>query len=378
MSEVTARAGGRAKNSGFLKGMVFLLGVADAAGTFMIYAWGLPPADKGDVRVPCICVILAMFAGTAVHELGHAIAALVCGWRIVMFTVRPFAWRIPSPSLAVVGKRSFPPFAGFVSAVPGSAKALTARRWAAFIAGGPVASLVFALGLGAAALVFDHAGAHAMFRAAICAGFGVHSAGVCLRALVPRGFNSDGARLRQAFGATEELAESRVVVWLLALLKVKIRPRDLPAWMIEALRAEPGGARLADSLVITRILDKKSPDFSAARRRLDAYRARHGAGGWLCACDAYVAAMYEGDLKQVERALREGKGRDVVPELTAAARAAGCARLRDREASRRYLAEMDAIVRRGSPFRDDFMADARRNVEALLRMPAPGPARPSP
>jgi len=373
MSEAQAKAARGARRWNFLEALLFTLGVADGVGTLLIYAWGLSPVDRGNVRVAFFCVLAGAFTGTVVHELGHAIAALICGWRIIVFTVRPFAWRIPAPDLVMARGQTFRQFAGFVTAVPGSAKTLTVGRWVAFIAGGPLASLVFALYLGGMAWVLWNGGAVSPkihFLVAICAGFAAHSAMVCIRTLVPRrgaSFSSDGAKLLKALIKWEKLAEGRAGVWVIALMKYRIRPRDLPAWMVEAVHAEPAGARIWNALEISRMLDGPAPDVAVVRGRLEAHRQIYGPSEWLCACDAFVAAMYEDDLARAERALGEWQGSRAIPELTAAALAAFNARLGNPDETRRYLDEMDRILRLASPFRDDCYGDIKRNVEGLLR-----------
>jgi hypothetical protein len=318
---------------------------------------------------------VGIFFGTIVHELGHAAAALICGWRVIVFTVKPFAFRLPNPSLVLAGRQTFPKYAGFVASVPGELSVMTLRRRIAVIAGGPAASLAFAVYLAGMALLLRKASGHSpelVFLSAVCAGFALHSLCVCVRTLLPRTeaeFSSDGAKLLQAFSKRPN-PELRAVTWLGQYMRYRVRPRDIPEWLIEAARDEsgqPANRARIDSFAVARILDAPAPDFGAARRRIEAFRARHGMSDWLCACDAYVAALHEGDGERGRSVLAAWHGKVSVPELTAAAHAAVCAREGNPAETARFLLQMHAILRAKSPFRDACYADITRSVEALLR-----------
>jgi len=290
---------------------------------------------------------------------------------VLVFTVKPLAFRLPNPSLVLVGRQRFPNYAGFVASAPGELNVLTKPRRIAIIAGGPAASLVFALYLAGMALLLRKASAGSpelLFLAAVCAGFALHSLCVCIRTLLPRtdgDFSSDGAKLRKALSKAPN-PELRAATWLGQYLRYRIRPRDIPDWLIEAARAELNEGRLFDSITVARLLDDPTPDAGAARRRIEVFRARHGSSDWLCACDAYVAALLEGDAERGKKILAAWQGNITVPELHAAARAAISAREGNPAETERYLSQMQALLRAKSPFRDACYADIARNVEALL------------
>src|SRR5262245_9907321 len=80
-----------------------------------------------------------------VHELGHAVAAALAGWRVWIFHVAPLAlWTHPF-AIRLVGDMNGPDSGGFVLALPGSAAVDTWRRKAWVSAGGPIASWAFAV-----------------------------------------------------------------------------------------------------------------------------------------------------------------------------------------------------------------------------------------
>lgn len=354
----------------FMETLVVIIGIADVTTAMLIYIWGLPAEYRGDRILPFVCLMAGVFAGTLVHELGHAAAAVICGWRIIIFGVRPVALRFRNPALVLGGKRSFPHVRGFVVAVPDQAGVLTRRRWVAFIAGGPAASLLFALYLGLLALAFAHAAlptAYTKFLAALCAGFGIHSFCTCVRTLLPRGPATDGAKLLAARARTKPLPQLSVGFWVAVLMRYRIRARDLPGWMVEALQTDPAQQRSHASIAIARLLDAKTPDYAEARRQIEIFREKYGVSEWLCACDAYVAALHEGDTARAARALAVPHAQHPAPALTLAAKAALSARAGLPRQTRRHLSDMEKILARASPFKDRAYADARKNIEAVLR-----------
>jgi hypothetical protein len=361
-----------APHAKFFAVLIFILGFADGFSTFIIYMRGLPPTGHANAPMAFACVFLGIFTGTLIHELGHAAGALIAGWRVVVFAVRPFAMRFPNASFVLAGKKTFPGKLGFVMAVPGRLETLTPGRWACFIAAGPAASLFFAVYLGLGALALSHRvpTPTASFFAALCAGFALHSACVCLITLLPRGLPgsvSDGAKLLTACAAWHGIPEMDVLPWLLALLKHNIRPRDLPGWMVEATGSTGQYAMLHDTFIIARLLDARPLDSRQTRKKLDQFRAIYGATEWLCACDAYLAAIYEADPGRAAACLAMPQTQRLVPELTLAAQAALRARLGEEHAMKAYLSEMEQILFRGSPFRNDSYADIRRDVERVLQ-----------
>jgi len=376
MSELSAKRPVSAASDSAVKFLSLVISIADGCVTFLIYVAGLPPGDRPDTFLPLGLVFASMYAGTFVHELGHAIGAIISGWRVIIFAVRPFALHLANANFVLGGKKTFPKRLGFVVAVPGSPIALSAGRWAVFIAGGPVASFLFALYLGLAAAVLSKSAAmssEVRFSTAICVGFAIHSFCVCILTLLPRkqpGHTSDGWKLLRAIADPHNLAERKATFWLAALRSNRIRPRALPQWMIDEIPPDAAkSARLTkayDELKIARILDAKKPDFIEARQKIEQFRHKYGASEWLCGCDAYVAAIHENDPDRAATVLAIPHSEHPVPELTLAAKAALSARLGMEEDMERYLSEMDKVLYRNSPFKNVCYADIRRNIQALF------------
>ncbi len=92
-------------------------------------------------------VLLAWFPSVLAHELGHAIAAWICGWRVWMVHVAPLAWRSHPHSLQLVGYLRGREMGGFVVCHPPSENNDTRARTMLISAGGPIASWAFGFAL---------------------------------------------------------------------------------------------------------------------------------------------------------------------------------------------------------------------------------------
>jgi hypothetical protein len=377
MSETAAKTSSPTPSDGLMRALALIISMSAGFVAFFIYASGMPADGQTRPALLFGLSLIGIFVATLIHELGHAIAALLAGWRIIVFAVQPFAIHFPNSNLAIPGKKQFAGRLGYVAAVPASPETLTVTRWMIFVAGGPAGSFCFAAYLAAMAWIFSSAASQSpelRFLTALCAGFALQSACTGITTLLPRqapSFTTDGWKLRRAWSKPENLPERNVLPWLLALRKYRIRPRDIPQWMVDDIRQRAmssGTYRpLSDMMEIARLLDEKQPDFRLARQKIEAFRQAHGADDWLCHCDAYVAAFHEGDVDRARRALAVPHAKVRAPELAFAAHAALGAREGNEALTRRHLADMETTLRLNSPFRDKCYADIRRDIEALLR-----------
>jgi hypothetical protein len=97
---------------------------------------------------PLISLAIILFGGFAavlVHELGHAVAAWLVGWRVWIIHVAPFALRLDGGSFRIVSGYDGPDFAGFVLPSPAAPRHDTKLRAAFISAGGPLASWLMAV-----------------------------------------------------------------------------------------------------------------------------------------------------------------------------------------------------------------------------------------
>jgi hypothetical protein len=154
----------------------------------------------------------------------------------------------------------------------------------------------------------------------------------------------------------------------------QVRLRDRPAWMVAAAESatyptEEIGSHMTRYLAtaeIGTVLDSVTVDVPLARRLIDEHRATYGDGDWLASCDAWLAAIWEGDAERASAALARHRGKTTIPQMTLAAEAAIAARTGDASTAKARLREMDKEIRQLSPFRDETFRDIRRQVEALL------------
>jgi Peptidase family M50 len=317
-------------------------------------------------------LVLGLFFSTLVHESGHAFAAWVCGWKVILFVVRPFGFQIPNRDLAIVPSQLNEHAGGWVSSVPGGPDVDTDWRWATIIVAGPIADLLLAIaallvGSGVVPLTEGNGtvGNALGFGLALQALYGT------LFSLLPgeRPGGSDGDILR-ALARGDGDWPGRPVTWQLGLLGNNVRLSAVPEWLMAQGRAaaqtQDWIARHMAGLEIGRVLDSAPVDASRARALIEDFRGRYGTDGWLAACDAWLAATWEDRVDSAKSALDAPQNGPGVPELTMAAEAMIAARTGETERARVLLREMMATVKEKSPFRNPTFQDLRRQVEVLL------------
>ena len=316
------------------------------------------------------CLVLGSLVATLVHEIGHAMAAHLVGWQVIVFAVKPIAVRLPNPSVAVDRDRHERGVIGWVASIPKCKAVATAHRYGWIVAGGPLASAAFGLVLlifGADVLRYFNC--HEGLQAHICAGLGIQSLAVFI-ATLSLSERSDGSKLVDLLRKGEKSTLLHPIGWYGTLFHNEVRLRDRPAWLIDAaqpaLRKAGMGDANFDALTVGRALDAKDVNVIEARMLLDAYRQQHAANDWLTSCDAYLCAVFEHDLSQAKTLLARRYGPPEIPQLVCAAEAAVAAAEGDVALTRRTLTAMDRFVNAKARFRDATYRDIRRNIERLL------------
>ena len=314
------------------------------------------------------------------HEAGHAIVARAVGWRVIIFTVRPFAWRVRYRDLTWLPLRRGGN-AGFVSTVPCQPETASPKRYAALVLAGPLTNLLLA-----ALLILGSTGWMAYFdRPALGAsltafGLGLQSLAMGISNLVPKD-HSDGALLLRYWRGEHARAGIDALIWLHRMRIHCERLRDYPRWMIERARAtvDPpeGLVAILDSIEVGMLLDSEVVDPVAARHALDWYRATHGASEWLNSCDAYFTAVREKDAARARAILWRGESSEDMRPMVAAAEAAVAAIEGDSATARTRLADMRAAVKAASPYRNLTFRDLGRQTEALIAAHAAQPSSPA-
>jgi hypothetical protein len=303
---------------------------------------------------------------TLLHEAGHALAARACGWRVIVFAVRPFAIRLPDRDIVFLGRRWYTRQSGWVLSVPARPAVATRGRFAIIVAAGPVVCLLLAVPLLAATT------APGRGAGLIACGFGVLALRSCLFSLLPSthaGGTSDGQSLWRLW-RDESWTTLRPALWLKAMLDYNIRLRDLPRWMIDAVPepapVEEWRVRYVATMEIGIVLDSMPVDVARARKLIDAYRVRFGATEWLDSVDSYCAAIWEAEGEKAQATLWTGQRSEEMRPMVLAAEAAVAARRGDGATARMRLDAMRGAVKAESPFHNATFDDIGRQIEGLL------------
>lgn len=323
-------------------------------------------ASEGEVLLAILYLVLGLSLSTLVHESGHALAALACGWNVILFVVRPFGLQVPNRDFAFVPNELNDDAGGWVSSVPGHAAVDTNWHWAIIVMAGPIADVLLAA---EAFLVWSDGGRTG--ASALGFGLGLQALQGALFSFLPgeRTGRSDGDKLRAIFRGDYDLP-GRPVVWQLGLLRDNVRLSAIPDWLIAegkaAAQSEDWIARHITQVDIGRILDSAPVDAVRARALIEDFRGRYGTDGWLAACDAWLAAIWENQVDRAKAALKRPQNGPGVPELTIAAEAAIAARMGEADSARILLRKMTAALKEKSPFSNPTFQDIRRQVEDLL------------
>jgi len=312
-------------------------------------------------------LVIGGFIATIGHEAGHAIAAMTSGWRVLVFAVRPFALQFHPPHLAWMPRGHEPGIAGFVAAIPATADQAKPMRWARYIAAGPIASMTLAVAaFAAASLLKPRIDTDALRVSHLAFGLGLQALAQCCFSLLPDARSTtrtDGVKLLALYKSREAPS---ALIWLLSARHYKLRLCDLPAWMVAKARESASDeiGHLLDTLEIGMLLD--AGDGAAARIKLTEYLDRHGPNEWAAYCDAYLAAMMEGDAASAAAKYWTGPKSPELASLSHAAQAAVDARAGRRQAAHEQLKAMRRALRANSPLRDPTYQVIAKRVEALL------------
>lgn len=323
--------------------------------------------------------LIAMVLTLVVHEAGHAVGATLAGWRVVVFSVWRLAYHVHNRRFVMLAGSDLHELAGWVLAVPASARHDTRGRQAVLVAGGPVANLtqaaiafVWAAGATPGAMIFG------VEVAPLMLGFGYLGIGMFVGNVIPREdgeFTSDGRVLLTLL--RDGHRETWALTWAAAMLGTNVRLKDLPQWMLDEVlarrEADPELARWCATIEIGQTLDRSPVDAALARLQIDRFRDAHGQNDWLLACDAFLAAVDERDLDRATRMIAQLGDPCELPQMEAAACAAAYQLAGDSAPAAEWLDRMDAIIAARSPFPDLTFRDIRARVESLRPLAGEAP-----
>ena len=316
--------------------------------------------------------LLTYWLVVLLHELGHAVAALVCRWKIVVFAAGPIGFQFHNREFAFIPRSKRDELAGFVFAMPTNRQDWTRVRNMWIVAGGPIANLLLAAVAFAGGVVGETA-ENGRLNSALLA-VGLMSSAMAFNSLTPSsrtGRSSDIQQLRRLARMSDQaFLRQRAVGWLYGLAKHKVRLRELPLWMLDEAQemAEHGdaSARFAvEALHVGIVLDSPPVDLRGARNLLNQFRDEHGASAWLDCCDAYFTAVWEADPVAARAKLWHGEMDRELRPLALAAEASVLAREGDNLAAMKSLKQMRESLER-TPFTDRTFRDIGRQIEALL------------
>jgi hypothetical protein len=317
-----------------------LVGAAIGASVTLGVAWlaRSGPASGGDPTLALVrgalhalgpwdllAVPLLWLLAVLVHELGHLVGGLSQGMRFLLFIVGPFRVRQTASGIKADWYLRAATFGGLVATVPTSSNP-PRRVWLALIAGGPVASLVLALLLTAAAFGAEgRVAAYAWLTAAI-------SAATFLTTAIPAkagGFLTDGRQFIEVLRGGPSVAHRNALTAIFGEGMAGTRPRERDAAAYERALALTGHDPLRDVgtwlLAFHRALDER--DFDAASRWIDQVALHHddypiGFRQALANEVAFFAARYRQEPERAAQWLLLAEGGLVDPPSRALAQGA--------------------------------------------------------
>ncbi len=255
----------------WLKNIAFFLVFAALGGlTGVIIGRSLKHATRKPDDWILLALPLAIFAAIAWHELGHALAGRLAGFRLYLFAAGPLRIDRLGHSLHFSFNRDIRLWGGVAASIPPPdalpSPAQLQRAMLRLVAGGPIFSLIGALALPSPAQlqramlrlvaggpIFSLLGALVLLPAAwllqplsinaagLLAITGFLSFAIALATCIPSraaGFLSDGARILQLLRKGPEAAQWCSLA-ALSSLSTTLRPRDWPPALIDEIAAIP-------------------------------------------------------------------------------------------------------------------------------------------
>lgn len=342
---------------------------------------------------------LSRFGATLVHELGHAVGALLVGWRIAIVTAWPVALHVSAGRIIISDRVNTSDGGGYMFSTPSALSYNRAWRYVVIILAGPLTSLAAAIGV--LWLAFSqfppiptlspdfHGKAPALnllqpemarLYFCVCVGFALMNFAAFLRTIIPAPVfakQNDGRMVLDLLRNRSRSAE-RMVIWVEWLLHYRVRLRDIPDWMYDAARAENSKAislpPIYDQYDIGRALDAKTVHPERARALIEAFRTTHGDSNWLLNCDAWLAAVHENNVERAESALARRQYDTGGKAMHAAAEGAVAARRGQHKVVEKKLWWLDQELAAESAFPNATFRDIRKTIQAIA---ASTPAEPS-
>jgi len=235
---------------------------------FLVLASDFRPPPALPLPVALLALFPLSWLHALGHELGHAVAARLVGFRVLLLAVGPLRLRATQTGARLERSHTSRYFGGLVSAVPNTSDNLRRRRFVV-VAGGPAASILVLL---LAAAGYRTALLHSPVLAAWLYLFAVLVFATLILTLIPyqrHGIWNDGGQMLQLARGGPIVEQQLALTLLNSALVGGVRPRDLdPALLARALAAgQPNVVLGGHWLAYWRELD--GGDVAAAAAHLD-------------------------------------------------------------------------------------------------------------
>jgi hypothetical protein len=232
-----------------IAGIILLMGVGGIAGYWGGYMGFKASASmSGPVVLATVLLIIPLFfIVIAAHEAGHALAGITMKFDFRMYVVGPFLWDKEQTGWRFKWNKNVNTFGGMVICIPPPVDNLS-KRFAVYVAGGPLASLILAAFLCGAYMVLSSVsvsgGWFTVMLNLLYIG-SVFSAIIFLLTIVPfhtGGFSSDGARMLRLLRGGDTARFEVLLLNIISASMAGIRPAQYNVHSLQLAQA------LADQL----------------------------------------------------------------------------------------------------------------------------------
>lgn len=187
------------------------------------------------------------FVAVGVHEFGHVVGGWIGGGRLLLYVVGPFMWRRTPAGLKFSWNRQVNLGGGLAACLPLDPGAVSAKRFAVMIAGGPVSSLVLAVLLAGVAGLLSvgepgSARALAQHQAVFGAAVSLLIFAVTAWPGVAGGFKSDGRRFVELLRGDARSEQEKAMIVLSVSSLSGVRPADYDPVLIAQVTALRDGS----------------------------------------------------------------------------------------------------------------------------------------
>lgn len=187
------------------------------------------------------------FVAVGVHEFGHVVGGWIGGGRLLLYVVGPFMWRRTPVGLKFSWNRQVNLSGGLAACLPLDPGAVSAKRFATMIAGGPVSSLVLAAMLaGVAGLlsVGEPGAGRALLQHQAVFGAAISLLIFAVTAMpgAAGGFKSDGRRFWELLRGDARSEQEKAMIVLTVASLGGVRPADYDPALIAQITALRDGS----------------------------------------------------------------------------------------------------------------------------------------